>query len=90
MTLVPTDESKYISKRNEELRTKFRDLIRPITNDFDDYNKKYVKIKFNSDDNILLKKTLELHKMVIILRSVFHEDSKYYPQVFLVECFHKS
>ena len=77
-------------RANKELWTKFRDLIRPITNDFDDYNKKYVKIKFNSDDNILLKKTLELHKMVIILRSVFHEDNKYYPQVFLVKCFHKS
>ena len=77
-------------RANKELWTKFRDLIRPITNDFDDYNKKYVKIKFNSDDNILLKKTLELHKMVIILRSVFHEDNKYYPQVFLVKCSHKS
>ena len=27
--------------------------------------------------------------MIIIVRSVFHEDNKYYPQIFLGECFCK-
>ena len=41
-----------------------------------------MKIKFNSHDDLPLKKTTELHNMVIVVRSVFHEDSKHYPQVF--------
>ena len=45
-----------------------------------------MKIKFNSDDNLPLNKTLKLHNITIIVRSVFKEDGKYYPQVFLDEC----
>ena len=42
-----------------------------------------MKIKFNSNDNLPLNKPLNFHNMTIILRSVFQEDSKLYPQVFL-------
>ena len=42
-----------------------------------------MKIKFNSDDDLPLKKPLKLHAMTIIIRSVFEEDSKLYPQLFL-------
>ena len=42
-----------------------------------------MKIKFNSDDDLPLKKALELYNMVVVVRSVFHKDSKYYPQVSL-------
>ena len=42
-----------------------------------------MKIKFNSDDNLPLNKPLKFHLMTITIRSVFEEDSKLYPQVFL-------
>ena len=42
-----------------------------------------MKIKFNSDDDLPLNKPLKFHAMVIIMRSVFEEDDKLYPQVFL-------
>ena len=42
-----------------------------------------MKIKFNSDDNLPLKKPLKFHGMIIIIRSAFEEGSKLYPQVFL-------
>ena len=45
-----------------------------------------MKIEFNPDDDLPLKKTLELYNMVIVARCVFYEDNKYYPQVFLDEC----
>ena len=48
-----------------------------------------MKIKFNSDDDLPLKKTLKLYNMVIVVRSVFHESKKYYPLVFLDECLDK-
>ena len=38
-----------------------------------------MKIKFNSDDYLPLKKMLELRNMVIVVKAVFHEDSKYNP-----------
>ena len=45
----------------------------------------FMKIKFNSDDNLPLNKTLKIHNLLTIVRSVFQEDNKYYPQVFLDE-----
>ena len=38
-----------------------------------------MRIKFNCDDNLPLKKPLELHLMTITIRSVFEEDGKRYP-----------
>ena len=42
-----------------------------------------MKIKFNSDDDLPLKKPLKFHSVTIVIRSVFEEDGKIYPQVFL-------
>ena len=42
-----------------------------------------MKIKFNSDDDLPLNKPLKFDNMIIIIRSVFEEDGKLYPQVFL-------
>ena len=42
-----------------------------------------MKIKFNSNDDLPLNKLLKLHLMAITIRSVFEEDVKLYPQVFL-------
>ena len=50
--LVPTNESKKKIKKYEELRSKIRDLVRLITKNSDDYDEKYMKIKFNSDELI--------------------------------------
>ena len=49
-------------------------------------HEKYMKIKFNLDDDLPLNK---LYKMLIVVRSVFHEGNKYYQQVFLGKCFYK-
>ena len=42
-----------------------------------------MQIKFNSDDDLLLNKPLKYHAMTKTIRSVFEEDGKFYPQVFL-------
>ena len=41
---------------------------------------------FNSDDDLPLNKPLKFYAMIIIVRSTFEEDSKFYPQVFLDDC----
>ena len=43
----------------------------------------YEIIKINSDDDLTLNKPLKFHVMTIIIRSVFEEDGKFYPQPFL-------
>ena len=48
-----------------------------------------MKIKFNSDDNLPLNKTLKLHNMTKVIRSAFAEHGKFYPQVYLDECLHE-
>ena len=54
--------------------------------DDDDDNKKYqkvrdhkdfMKIKFDTDDNLLLNKPLKLHLLTIIVRCIFEEDSNF-------------
>ena len=50
LTLVPTNESKEIIKKYEELWSKIRDLIRSITKNLVDSDEKHIKIKFNSYD----------------------------------------
>ena len=50
LMLVPTNESKEIIKKYEELWSKIRDLIRSITKNSVDYDEKHMKIKFNSND----------------------------------------
>ena len=62
-----------------ELETKSK----KISGDECDYEIDYMKIKFNSDENLPLKKQLRFHNMTITIRSVFEENGKLYPQVFL-------
>ena len=66
-------------KKYEELLSKIRDLIRSKTDNSDDYDEKYMKIKFHSDDDLPANKTLELSSMLTVIKAVFHENNKYYP-----------
>ena len=52
MTLALTDKSKDTLKY-QELWSKIRDLTRSKSNKSDNYNKKYMEIMFNSDDDYL-------------------------------------
>ena len=47
------------------------------------YGEDYMKIKFNSNNDVPLNKLLKLHAIAIIIRSVFEEGGRLYLQVFL-------
>ena len=89
LTLVPTNESKEKIKKYEELWSKIRYIIRPMTKNSDNYDEKYMKVKFNLDDELPLNKIIENPSMIIVVRDVFYENNKYYPQVFLDEYLYK-
>ena len=86
LTLVPAIESKEKINKSEKLQIKIRYLIRPITKNWDDYDEKYMKIKFN---DLPLNKTIKISTITIAVRAIFLEDNKYYPQIFLDECLYK-
>ena len=48
-----------------------------------------MRIKFESDNDLPLGKILNIPVCVIIVKSVFQENDRYYPQVFLKECFYE-
>ena len=48
-----------------------------------------MKIKFDTDDDLPLNKLLKLHMLTIVIRTVFEEDGKLYPQISLDECLYE-
>ena len=73
LTIVLTNESKEKINKYEELWIKIRDLIRSITKSLDDYDEEYIKIKFDSDGNLSLNKTIEIPIVTIVIRAAFQE-----------------
>ena len=80
------------TNENKELLKKYNDIFwNGIKNKIEevmsssecDYEKDYMKIKFNSDDDLPLNKPLRFHNMTIIIRSVFDKDGKLHLQVLL-------
>ena len=42
-------------------------------------------LKFNSDDNLPLNKTIEIPSMTLVVRATFLKNDKYYSECFLNE-----
>ena len=85
LLLASTDKNKEVLTKYTELWDGIKNLIDKINDKPGEYGKDFMKIKFNSDDNLSLNKILRLHNLTIVARSVFQEDNNYYPQVFLDE-----
>ena len=77
------DENKELLKKCNDVFNEIIGKIKKLSNDECDYEKDYMKIKFDSDDNLPLNKPLKFHNITITIRSVFEEGGKLDPQVFL-------
>ena len=99
--LEEKNKNKYlifdnITDENKEVLKKYKGLWNGIKIEIETINggkeiacdKDFMKIKFNSDDDLSLNKPLKFHAMTIVVRSVF-EDGKLYPQNYLDECLHE-
>ena len=89
LILDSTDKSKEVLITYAKLWDGIKNSIDKVNRRLGDYGEDFMKIKFNSDDNLPLNKTLKLHNMTIAVRSVFVEDGKYYLQLFLDECLYE-
>ena len=65
-----TDENKELLKKYNDVFNGIRNKIKNIKGDECDYEKDYMKIKFNSDDDLPLNKELKFHNITITIRSV--------------------
>ena len=45
--------------------------------------KNYIKIKFGNNDNLPTDNIINKHQVTIIIRSVFAQNGKFYPELFL-------
>ena len=86
------NENKYLifdsTDENKELLKKYwclewQNKIETVSSGDCYYEHEFMKIKFNSNDDLPLNKRLKFHLMIIAIRSVFEEDGKLYPQAFL-------
>ena len=53
------------------------------------YEKNYSTIGVNTDDDLPLNKQLKFPTLTIIIRCVFQEGKKLYPQIYLDECLYQ-
>ena len=83
------DENKEVLKKYNDVWNGIKNKIKEISGSECDYEKDHMKIKFNSDDNLPLNKPLKFHLMTIIIRCVFSEAGKFYPQLFLDATLHE-
>ena len=75
------------ANENNEVLKKYNELCDWIKNEFEtinsaktsEYDKDFMKIKFNFEDILPLNKTLKFHNMTVVIRSVFKEHGKFYP-----------
>ena len=73
------NENKTLLKKYADVWDGIKNQIKAINgNEENNYRKGYIKIKFNSDDNLPLSKPLKIHATTIIIRSVFGEGSKHF------------
>ena len=77
------DENKELLKKYKVVFNGIMGKVKEVSNDESDDEKDYMKIKFNSDDSLPLNKPLNFYNMIISIKSVFKEDGKLYPEVFL-------
>ena len=86
LNIVSTDSNEDVLIMYEEIWVGIKDEIKKINNGIDgEYDKDYMKVKFDSDDDLSLNILLKFHTLTIIIRYVFEKNGKYYPQIFLYD-----
>ena len=86
LVLDEIDENKEVLKKYEEVWEGIKREIDKIDGGKkNEYGEDFKKIKFESNDDLPLKKPIKLRLLTIIIRSIFSENGKFYPRLFLDE-----
>ena len=77
------NENKGLLKKYADVWDGIKNEIKAINSgEENNCGRDYTTIKFDTDDDFPLDKSLKFHVMTIFIRSVFEEGVKLYPQVF--------
>ena len=83
LVLDDVDKNKEVSKKYKEVqegvKKKLKQLM--VTKNVE-YGKDLKKIRFESNDELPMNKPMKLCLLTILIRSLFSEDGKFYPQLF--------
>ena len=88
------DDNKYLtmifmSKSQKMMYMKKWEEIKKVINEVDEfsnYDKSYDVISFGTDDILSLNSMINIRSMTIIIKSVFKDNNKFYPQIYLRNC----
>ena len=89
--LIIRSENGDIMQKSQEVFDAIKEIIKKM-NDYSQpikYDDNYMKIKFNTDDNIPLNLIIYFPSITITIRSATQKDGKYYLQLFLDECLYE-
>ena len=86
--LVITDDDD-VFKKLVDIFESIKNKITEKTWDIVEYYKDYMKIKFESNNMLPASKDVNIRIATIIIRAIFAQDGKYYPQLFLDDRLYK-
>ena len=90
LIFASTDKNKEVLENISEFWDETKDQIETISgNKPIEYKKDFLKIRFESDDNLPSGKILNIPVCIIVARFVFQENNNYYPQACLHECLYE-
>ena len=79
-----------VFKRLVDIFESIKNKITAKTWDAVEYDKDYMKIKFENDDILPADKVVNIHMATIVVRISFAQDGKYFPQLFLDDGIYKN
>ena len=87
LNIALTERNSEVLKQYSDVWNGIKDCIEKINNsELGEYDKDYMKIKFNSNDNIPLNKHLNFSTITVIIRNIFEKYGNYYPLLLLDQC----
>ena len=79
-----------VFKKLVDIFESIKNKITEKTWDAVEYDKDYMKIKFESNNIFPTDKDVNIHLATIVIRAIFAKDGKYYPQLFLDDGLYKN
>ena len=76
----------FMSKSQKMMYSTIWEEIKKVINEVDEfsnYDKNYDVISLDTDDILSLNSIINIYSMTIIIKSVFKDNNKFYPQIYL-------
>ena len=79
----------FKSKSQKMMYTRIWEEIKKVINEVDEfsnYDKNVDVISFDTDDILLLNSIINIYSITIIIKSVFKDNNKFHPHIYLTNC----